>query len=141
METSMPNAAAALIAAATGLAACAATPAPPAPAPSGVVEGQAFYRERIAPPPGATVRVVLYNAALQDLPGVLAEQTLPAAGGPPWAFRLAYDPGRIDAGLVYAVRAELRDADGRVLFRSRGRDEVITHGAPERLEVLMTQAE
>lgn len=139
METSMPNAAAALLAAAAGLAACAATPPPPAP--SGVVEGQALYRERIAPPPGATVRVVLYNAALQDLPGVLAEQTLPAAGGPPWAFRLAYDPGRIDAGLVYAVRAELRDADGRVLFRSRGRNEVITQGAPERLEVLLTPVE
>lgn len=120
------------------LTGCAAmTPA----ALSGEVTGRAFYRERIAPPPGGTLTVTLYNAALQDLPGVLAQQTiaLDGASGPPWDFRLAYDPARIDAGLVYAVRAEIRDAEGRLRFRSR-RDagRVLTHGAPERVEVLMT---
>lgn len=137
----MPNAAVVLLAAAAGLTACAAAPAPPGPAGSGVVEVQLSYRERIAPPPGGTVRVVLYNAALQDLPGVLAERTLTAEGGPPWTVRLDYDPARIDAGLTYAVRAELRDAEGRVRFRSRGANEVITHGAPVRLQVRLTAVE
>lgn len=133
----MSNPAAAILAAA-GLAACAATPAG---APSGVVEGEVVYRERIAPPPGGVVRVTLYNAALADAHEVLAEQTLPAEGGPPWRFRLAYDPARIDDGLVYAVRAELRDAEGRVWFRSRTQHDVITHGAPDRVEVLMIRGE
>ena len=109
------------------------------PAPDGVVEAEVAYRERIAPPPGGTLRVTLYDAAVQDLSVVLAEETLPldGAGGPPWRVRLEYDPAHVDAGLVYAVRAELRDAEGRLRFRSRGRHYVITQGAPRRVEVLL----
>lgn len=98
------------------------TPAETAPAPaqgSHAVTGTATYRERIAMPPGSSLRVQLLDNQLADTPrAVLAETTLQDVAGPPFAFRLPYDPARLRAGGQFGLHASLSDADGTLWFVS-----------------------
>ena len=80
------------------------------------VSGTALYKERIALPPGA-----VFVATLEDVSRVggkaeeLGRITLEKPGQPPFTFRIAYDPARIDQRSRYAVRARIT-LDGRLLF-------------------------
>jgi putative lipoprotein len=96
--------------AAMTLAACAAMPG----ARMMSIEGSVWYRERIAPPTDAVIRIILENATSTEL---IAETRFMPQGGPPWAFTLAYDPQRIDAQGRYNLRAELRSG-GKIMFTS-----------------------
>ena len=116
------------------LAACASVPADQAE-----VTGTAAYRERILLPPGHVLTVRLEDVSLADAPSrTLAEQVTPLEGrGPPYAFNLTYDPSEIRANHSYAVRAEIRDPDGRLRFTTDTRHSVITGGAPMNVDVMM----
>ncbi|MFN4297002.1 MAG: YbaY family lipoprotein [Brevundimonas sp.] len=116
------------------LSACATVPADRAE-----VTGTAAYRERILLPPGHVLTVRLEDVSLADAPSrTLAEQVTPLEGrGPPYAFSLAYDPADIRANHSYAVRAEIRDADGRLRFTTDTRHSVITAGAPMSVDIMM----
>ena len=82
------------------------------------IEGSVWYRERIAPPPDAVVRVTLEDVSRKDVKGeVLVETSFRPQGGPPWAFTLTYDPQSINPQGRYALRAELRSG-GKLMFAS-----------------------
>ena len=116
------------------LAACAAVPADQAE-----VTGTAAYRERILLPPGHVLTVRLEDVSLADAPSrTLAEQVTPLEGrAPPYAFNLAYDPAEIRENHSYAVRAEIRDPEGRLRFTTDTRHSVITGGAPMSVDIMM----
>ena len=116
------------------LAACATSPADRAE-----VTGTAAYRERILLPPDHVLTVRLEDVSLADAPSrTLAEQVTPLEGrAPPYAFNLAYDPAQIRANHSYAVRAEIRDPEGRLRFTTDTRHSVITGGAPMSVDIMM----
>ena len=118
------------------LSACAST----APAERTIaVTGSVTYRERIALPPTAQIEVTLADVSLADAPSrTLAEQVTPLEGrGPPYTFNLAYDPAEIRENHSYAVRAEIRDPEGRLRFTTDTRHSVITGGAPMSVDIMM----
>lgn len=101
------------------------------------VSGTLTYRERIALPPGAVAVVQLLDVSLADAPAVLiAEQRIANPGSAPIAFRIGYDPARIDARRTYAVQASIRDGD-RLLFANDTVYDVLTGGRPDRVDMAL----
>jgi len=105
---------------------------------TGRVTGTVAYRERIALPPGAVVKVQLVDVSRADAPSiVLGEQTIQTAGKQvPFAFEIAYDPSAIDERMSYAVQARIEDG-GRLLFVSDQRYPVLTRGAPASVTMVL----
>jgi putative lipoprotein len=80
------------------------------------IEGRIWYRERIALPPSAEIRVLLEDVARMDVPAeVIASTRVESKGGPPWTFSLPYDPEKLQDRGRYVVRVRIED-DGRLLF-------------------------
>ncbi len=83
-----------------------------------VITGEVWYRERIALPPGAEVRVVLEDQSRMDVPATeLTSYTHVADGPPPYAFRLVFSPDAIEDNHRYGLRARI-EHDGQLLFTS-----------------------
>lgn len=99
---------------------------------SATLSGTVIYRERIALPPDAVVTVRLEDTSRADAPSVvLAEQVMDTAGrSVPIAYTLEYDPAAIDPRMNYAVRAEIRDGAGQLLWISDTVHPALTRGAP-----------
>jgi len=96
-----------------------ATPAPSMTQGAHAVTGNATYRERIMPPPGATLRVQLLDNLLADTPkAVIAETIVKDFAGPPIAFTLPFDPAKLRANGQYGMHATLAGPDGTPLFVS-----------------------
>ncbi|MDH4562062.1 YbaY family lipoprotein [Pseudomonas sp. BN411] len=94
------------------LAACAGQPADE----TRHLEGEVFYLQRMALPPAATLSVSLQDVSLADAPAVeLARQNGPIQGQVPLAFRLDYDPAKVQPNHRYAVSARI-ELDGRLMF-------------------------
>lgn len=133
-----------ILPAALTLAACAAPAQPVAPeATTGttVVNVTALYRERIMLPPGHVLNVRVEDVSLADAPArVLAEANEPLAGGPPYRVTLAFSTAEIDPRHTYAVRADIRDASGALVFVTDTRHPVITQGAPTSAEIVLKSA-
>jgi putative lipoprotein len=80
------------------------------------IDGSIWYRERIALPPGAEIRVLLEDVSRMDVPAdVIASTRIQPQGGPPWDFSLAFDPAQLQERGRYVVRVRIEDA-GRLLF-------------------------
>jgi len=96
------------------------------------LSGTVTYRERMALPVNALISVRLSDISRQDAPAiVIAEQTIDAMGkSVPIPFALDYDPSRIDERMSYAVRAEIRSADGQLLWTTDTVFPALTRGAP-----------
>jgi putative lipoprotein len=111
------------------------------PAPPASITGQVVYRERMALPPDALVRVWLEVAAEPERPARrVAEVTVPTEGKQvPIPFTLPYDAARISPGKAYLVRATILSGN-QVLFASHGRYPVITKGAPSKVEIVVEPA-
>ena len=109
--------------------------------PTASITGQVLYRERMALPPDAVVRVWLETAAEPERPARrVAEITVPTEGKQvPIPFALPYDPARISPAKPYLVRATIR-SDDQVLFASRGGYPVLTRGAPSKVEIVVEPA-
>ncbi|MED5607015.1 YbaY family lipoprotein [Pseudomonas sp. JH-2] len=114
------------------LAACASN----SPSQHASLNGEVFYLQRIALPPGAQVSVSLQDVSLADAPAVeLASQTLPGGQQVPVAFTLDYDPQQIKPSHSYAVSARIENA-GRLLFISTERHGVKLDGSdPQPLRI------
>lgn len=96
---------------------------------SAVLNGTVTYADRIDLPPGAVVRVRVEDVSVADAPAtVVAEHEFQATQQVP--FALAYNPARVDVGHRYAVRAEIRDASGQLLWTTTTDTPVFTRGAP-----------
>ena len=125
------------------LAGCACAQVVPAMAGDGAtaqVTGSVTYRERMALPPTAVIKVRLADISRADAPAEwLAEQAIVAAGRQvPIPFALAYDPARIDAAHTYAVQVRIED-DGRLLFISDTRYPVITRDHPRHVDIVVVR--
>ena len=108
---------------------------------SAVLNGTVTYVARIALPPGAVVRVRVEDVSLADAPArVVSEQTFEATREVPIPFALAYNPATIDVRHRYAVRAEIRDAAGALLWATTTATPVFTQGGPiDGVEVVVEQ--
>ena len=122
------------------LAACSTTSAVPAGGGTSVarVTGIVTYRERIALPPTAVIKVQLVDVSRADAPAiVLGEQITQAAGKQvPFAFEIQFDPATIEANHSYAVQARI-EQDGKLRFISDRHYAVITRGAPNRVDIVL----
>jgi putative lipoprotein len=127
-----------ILLAAAVLAAAVAAEEPP---PSASVTGQVLYRERMALPSDAVVRVRLEVAAEPERPARrVAEITVPTEGRQvPIPFTLPYDAAWIVPDKRYQVRAWINSGD-EVLFETRAAYPVITKGAPSKIEILVEPA-
>lgn len=104
----------------------------------GQITGTVTYRERIALPPTAVIKVQLVDVSRADAPAVvLGEQRIEAAGKQvPFSFVIAYDPAGIDERMSYAVQARI-ETGGRLLFINDHRYAVITRGAPKHVDLVL----
>ena len=106
-------------------AATACAPVPPA-TPDGAavhegmatVSGSVLYRERIMPPPGATITIALLDVSYADAPSTtITSQTRKLDGkGPPYTYRLEAPRAKLQSRMRYAVQAMIHDADGALLW-------------------------
>ena len=122
------------------LAACSTTSAVPAGGGTSVarVTGTVTYRERIALPPTAVIKVQLVDVSRADAPAiVLGEQVTQAPGRQvPFSFEIPFDPARIDASYTYAVQARI-EVDDKLRFISDQHYAVITRGAPTHVDMIL----
>jgi len=108
--------------------------------PSGKISGTITYRERVALPPDALVRVALLDVSRMDVAATLiAETTIVPRHGVPIAFELDYDPGKIDPRLVYAVRATILRGDN-YLFVTDTHYPVLTRGHGESVDLVLKRS-
>ena len=101
----------------------------PSPAPATVsVSGRVFFRERLALPASAVIRVELRDTSRADAPAqTLVTQTIPATQGPPFAFSLMAPKAAIDPRASLSVFAEIRDGQ-RLMFTTDTRHPVALDG-------------
>lgn len=106
--------------------------------PAVKVTGTVTYRERIALPSTAVVKVQLVDVSRADaLAVVLGEQLIRTEGRQvPFAFEIAYDPKRIEDRFTYAVQARI-EVDGQLRFINDQRYPVLTRGAGDRVDLLL----
>ena len=96
----------------------------------------ALYRERIALPPGAVLRVALADAgASGDERQTIATVTL-LNPHVPVSMSLAYEPSNIDKNHLYVVSARIA-LNGELWFATDTAAKVITHANPTHVELLM----
>lgn len=96
-----------------------------------VVSGNVTYRERMALPPNAIVRISIEDVSLADTgPHLVASTVVPTAGHQvPIAYTITLaDPKQIDPKHQYALRARIEDGHGELLFVNDTRYGVITNG-------------
>jgi putative lipoprotein len=106
-----------------------------------VVTGEAFWRERIATPPGAVFEAVLADTARADAPAFeLGRARIEPAGNPPIGFEIPYDPDALDDRMRVTVRATVT-VDGRLWMTSDTVIPALTGGAGDRVTVPMRMAQ
>lgn len=109
---------------------------------SAQVTGMVTYRERMALPPNAVIKIRLVDVSRADAPAVtIGQQLIETAGRQvPFEFSVSVDAGRIDERMSYAVQARIEAGD-QLLFISDQRYAVITHGAPMRVDLVLKAVE
>ncbi|GAA3547805.1 YbaY family lipoprotein [Zobellella aerophila] len=104
--------------------------------------GTLTYQQRIALPDDARVQVTLLDVSLADAPATqLAEHTFVTEGRQvPLPFSLSYDGDAINQAHRYAVRGEIRDAEGRLMWTTDSYYGVLTQGQPtDQVELMLKQ--
>lgn len=82
------------------------------------IVGSVTYRERVALPQKSVVTISLEDISLADRPSVrIAERSItPGRHQVPIKFVLEVDPARLEDNHRYAVRADIRDVRGNLLW-------------------------
>lgn len=95
------------------------------------LEGEVYYLQRSALPPGATLSVSLQDVSRADAPATtLARYDSAVSTQVPLPFHLQYDPAQVTPGHSYAVSARI-EAAGRLLFISTERHSVNLQGGDQ----------
>ncbi|GAA0654681.1 YbaY family lipoprotein [Brevundimonas lenta] len=127
----------AVLALTLALTACSTVP----PTPPGVtpVEVTASYREFMTLYPYYRLTVRLEDVSRADAPAVvLAESSELLAGRrPPYKVWLDVPDDRVDPRYTYAVRADIHDEHGKLLFTTDTRHPVLTNGSGNTADVVM----
>jgi putative lipoprotein len=77
-----------------------------------ILEGEAYYRERMMLPPGAVLEVTLEDVSKMDVASTqISSTTQVLEGGPPYAFKLEYDAALIEDKMRYSLRAKVTLSD------------------------------
>jgi len=118
------------------LASCAGNPN--LPPPPNWISGHVTYRERVALPTDAELRVMLIDASRQDSAAAPVADTLirPDGRQVPLAFVLRFDPRRIDQRHDYALRATI-STGGRPAFTTPGLVKVVTRDHPNMVDLVL----
>ncbi|HVU11408.1 MAG TPA: YbaY family lipoprotein [Phototrophicaceae bacterium] len=97
-----------------------------------ILTGTVTYRERMALPPDAVVRVQLQDVSVADAPSLLlGEQVIVTNGAQvPIPFMVSYPASAIQDGHRYSVSARISDGQGNLLFITDTNVPVITDGSP-----------
>lgn len=97
------------------------------------------YRERMLLTPGHVLTVRLEDVSLADAPARVMDESRETVGGrgPPYRATLSVAASAVDPRHDYAVRAEIRDADGRLRFTTDTRHAVLTHGAGDTASITL----
>ncbi len=105
------------------------------------ITGTVSYRERIALLPQDEVEIQLLDVSRQDAPAaVIAKQNITPHRQMPVPFKISYDPAKINPTHIYAVQARIL-RNGQVQFVNKAPCYVITHGHPNRVEMLLAKTE
>jgi len=104
------------------------------------IRGTITYRERIALPSGAIVKIKLLDISRQDAEAIeIASQTIITKGEQvPIPFELFYDPSKIEEKFTYAVRSEIYLND-QLTFTTGQIYPVITRGNPTEVNLVLTK--
>lgn len=95
----------------------------------GQILGTVTYHERIALPPDGFIYIKLEDMTSQNpADAVVAEVILRSDRQVPVPFTLQYNPECINSRHHYEMRAEIRDADNRLLWTNHQHYGVLTHG-------------
>ncbi|MCE2405803.1 MAG: YbaY family lipoprotein [Dehalococcoidia bacterium] len=106
--------------------------------PNSSVSGTVAYRERLALTEDATLVLELRDVSYADAPApLIARQTISGPGQVPIEFRVGYNRGDIDPRNTYSIGARIVESDGRLAFTNDTAYEVITHGNPEVVDMLL----
>ena len=106
--------------------------------PNAAVTGTVTYRERLALTPDATLVVELRDVSYADAHApLIARQTITGPGQIPIRFNIGYHRDDIDSGNRYAIHAKIIESDGRLAFTNDTAHEVITHGNPDKVDMLL----
>jgi uncharacterized lipoprotein YbaY len=104
---------------------------------SGVVTGTITYRERVALPSTAVVRVRLVDVSLLDAPPItVGQQVITYPGQVPVPFEIRYNPVSVDPRRIYSVQADITSGSS-VLFTTTRAYLVLTQGHPSDIEVVL----
>lgn len=115
---------------------------PNLPPPPNWISGHVTYRERVALPADAELRVMLIDASRRDSADAPVADTVirPDGRQVPLAFVLRFDPKRIDRRHDYAIRATITSG-GRVAFITPGVVKVVTGDHPNMVDLVLTRAQ
>jgi putative lipoprotein len=115
---------------------------PNLPPPANWVSGHVTYRERVALPADAELRVMLIDASRRDSAEAPVADTVirPDGRQVPLPFVLRFDPRRIDRRHDYAIRATITSA-GRPAFITPGVVKVVTRDHPNMVDLVLTRAQ
>ena len=106
--------------------------------PNASVSGSVTYRERLALTPDAKLVVELRDVSYADAAApLIARQTISEPGQVPIEYKVEYNRGDIDSGNRYSVSASIIESDGRLAFTNDTAHEVITHGNPNRVDMVL----
>lgn len=96
----------------------------PSQAAETLLQGEVFYRERIALPENAVLKVQLADVSLADAwATVIAEQEINPAGQVPIKFQISFDSDIIKPNMTYALQARIT-IDDKLLFINQTRHTV-----------------
>ena len=106
--------------------------------PNASVSGTVTYRERIALTEGAALVVELRDTSYADGPApLIARQTISSPGQIPIKFKVGYNREDISSRNRYSIRADIIESDDRLAFTNDTAYEVITHGNPDKVDMLL----
>jgi putative lipoprotein len=89
-------------------------------------------------PPNAALIVTLADVSRADAPAETVESRRIEEPGNVPVESSSYDRSIIDDGLTYAVRATI-EVDGEMWWTSTQAHQVLTHGAPDHVEVMVSR--
>ena len=112
--------------------------APSGRSPNASVGGAVTYQERLSLTPGATLIVELRDVSYADGPApLIARQTISGPGQVPIKFKVEYSLEDISSRNRYSINAKVVESDGRLAFTNDTVYEVITHGNPDKVDMLL----
>jgi putative lipoprotein len=111
------------------------------PAATASISGTVSFPERVTLLPQDEVEIQLLDVSRQDAPAAgIAKQTITPHRQMPVPFKISYDPAKINPAHTYAVQARIL-RNGQVQFSNKVPCYVITHGHPNRVEMLLEKTE